>query len=368
MENTTRGKMTAVIGAQYGSEGKGAIVRHIANDYQVHVRVGSPNAGHTIYWNGEKHIMQSIPCGWINPDAIIIIGRGALLNMKQLMSELEHIEKYYPDFRERFFIDAEAGVLDEKFHEQEGGIYGEMHRRIGSTGEGVGPARVARINRDPKQFRLFKDVAVEYGLTKCKFINTPYFIATMQDSGSNILLEGTQGSGLSLLHSHWPYCTSIDTNAAGIMSEVGLAPSRLTDVLLVARTFPIRVAGNSGPMENETSWDEISELVGHPVTEKTTVTKKTRRVAFWDDGVFDAACMLNAPTEIALTFADYVDPGIANVSGKMETLEMLSKTYPKIVNFVNTRSSTLAEKLKYISTGPDSIIEINRIGANTDGE
>ena len=366
--SNVRGKMTAVIGAQYGSEGKGAIVKHIANDYQVHVRVGSPNAGHTIYWNGDKHVMQSIPCGWINPDATIVIGRGALLNMKQLMSELEHIEKYYPNFKKRLRIDAKAGVLDEKFHEMEGGVNGEMHRRIGSTGEGVGPARVARINRDPEQFRLFESVAGEYGLKECVMVDTPRFIATMQDNGSNVLLEGTQGSGLSLLHSHWPYCTSSDTNAAGIISEVGIAPSRLTNVLLVARTFPIRVAGNSGPMKNETTWEYISKIVGHPVTEKTTVTKKTRRVAFWDDEVFETACMLNAPTEIALTFADYIDPKIADIEGKMETLEMLSKTYPKIVEFVSVHSPILAEKLKYISTGGNSVIEINKMGANKDGK
>ena len=92
-----RGKLTVLVGGQYGSEGKGAVAAHVANDYDVHVRVGSPNAGHTIYWNGEKHVMQSIPCGWINPKATIIIGRGALLNMKQFMKELVHIMQYYPD-------------------------------------------------------------------------------------------------------------------------------------------------------------------------------------------------------------------------------------------------------------------------------
>ena len=81
----SQGKFTVLVGGQYGSEGKGAIVRKIASKYDVHVRVGSPNAGHTIYWRGAKHVMQSIPCGWINPEAKIIIGRGALLNMKQLL-------------------------------------------------------------------------------------------------------------------------------------------------------------------------------------------------------------------------------------------------------------------------------------------
>lgn len=350
----TRGKLTVLVGGQYGSEGKGAIARYIANDYQVHVRVGSPNAGHTIYWNGAKHVMQSIPCGWINPDAFIIIGRGALLNMSQFMKELVHIMKYYPDFLKRLIIDPEAGILDEKFHQMEGGIYGEMHKRIGSTGEGVGPARVARINRDPEQFRQFKDIAEEYGLTECLHENTPHFIACLQDSGKNILIEGTQGSGLSLLHSHYPYCTSIDTNAAGIISEVGIAPSRVTDVLLVVRTYPIRVAGNSGPMKGEITWEELNKRMGVEIQpEKTTVTKKIRRIAEWDNELFLNSVCLNAPTEIALTFADYIDPSLANSTD----VEKVKASEP-LKAFIESKPVAFQEKLKYISTGPDSMVEV----------
>lgn len=349
-----RGKLTVLVGGQYGSEGKGAIAAHIANEYQVHVRVGSPNAGHTIYWRGEKHVMQSIPCGWINPNAAIVIGRGALLNMKQLMKELVHIMQYYPDFKKRLFIDAKAGVLDERFHEQEGGVNGEMHRRIGSTGEGVGPARIARLERDPQKFRLFEDVAAEWGLESCVTENTPKIIAKIQDHGDNILIEGTQGSALSLLHSHWPYCTSIDTNAAGIISEVGIAPSRVTDVLLVIRTYPIRVAGNSGPMKNETTWEEISKKLGKEVSEKTTVTKKTRRVAGFDDDLFRQSCLLNDPTEIALTFADYVDPCIY----KESNAERVEASKP-LRNFMKEHG--LLGKVKYIGTGPQTVVEVSNV-------
>ncbi len=346
------GKLTVLVGGQYGSEGKGAVAAYIANDYGVHVRVGSPNAGHTIWWRDEKHVMQSIPCGWINPNAKIVIGRGALLNMKQFMKELVHIMQYYPDFMERLYIDAEAGILDEKFHQQEGGTEGEMHRRIGSTGEGVGPARVARINRDKNEFHQFKDVAEEYGLERCMKENTPKFLADMQDSGVNILIEGTQGSGLSLLHSHYPYCTSIDTNAAGIISEVGTAPSRVTDVLMVVRTYPIRVAGNSGYMKNETTWDELNRRMGVEVQpEKTTVTKKVRRIAEWDDDLFIQSCILNAPTEIALTFADYIDPSIADSDN------VTNVTASKILqDFIEKHG--LKSKIKYIGTGAKTMVEV----------
>lgn len=354
----TKGKLTVLVGGQYGSEGKGAIAAHVANQYDIHVRVGSPNAGHTIYWAGEKHVMQSIPCGWINPDALIVIGRGALLNMNQLMKELVHILRFYPKFMDRLVIDAKAGVLDEKFHQQEGGVNGEMHRRIGSTGEGVGPARVARINRDPNEFRLFEDVAYEYGLEDCLRYNTPALLADSQDRGENILIEGTQGSALSLLHSFWPYCTSIDTNAAGIISEVGLAPSRVTDVLMVCRTYPIRVAGNSGPMKYEITWEEFNkrmeDLGGKAITpERTTVTKKVRRIAEWDDELFHQSCILNAPTEIALTFADYIDP---SVYGHDDPDTVYGSD--ALMKFVDNMRS-YKDKLKYIGTGPNSVVEVH---------
>ena len=348
-----RGKLTVLVGGQYGSEGKGAIAAHVADNYQVHIRVGSPNAGHTIFWQGEKHVMQSIPCGWINPEAMIIIGRGALLNMKQFMKELVHILQYYPAFLHRLYIDAEAGILDEKFHEEEGGTEGEMHRRIGSTGEGVGPARIARLQRDPAKFRQFKDVAEEYGLEQCLMRNTPAMIGCFQDAGYNILIEGTQGSGLSLLHSFWPYCTSIDTNAAGIISEVGIAPSRVTDVLMVVRTYPIRVAGNSGPLKDEISWDHIVDTLGYPVEpEKTTVTHKVRRIAEWDDELFKQSCLLNAPTEIALTFADYVDPQLYGCTDP----EVLMNSFA-LRNFLS-QHELLGKPLKYIGTGPETIVEV----------
>ena len=347
-----RGKLTVLVGGQYGSEGKGAVAAHIADRYDIHVRVGSPNAGHTIYWKDRKHVMQSIPCGWINPTATIVIGRGALLNMKQLTNELLHILPYYPNFLDRLRIDPEAGVLDEKFHEQEGGVDGEMHKRIGSTGEGVGPARVARINRDPNEFRQSKDVAEEFGLEGCICENTPKFLADMQDAGENILIEGTQGSALSLLHSHWPYCTSIDTNAAGIISEVGISPFRVTDVLMVVRTYPIRVAGNSGPMEHEITWDELNERMGHKIeAERTTVTKKIRRIAEWDDNLFRQSCVLNDPTEVALMFADYIDPSVYGCSNGDEVLSS-----DRIKQFILDHN--LEGKVRYIGTGPRTIAEV----------
>lgn len=353
MENS-RGKLTVVIGGQYGSEGKGAIVRHIAHEYNMHVRVGSYNAGHTFYWQGDKHVQQIIPCGWINPDAQIVIGRGAIFPIDGLREEVKHIEKYYPNFLDRLYIDEEAGVLLPEYHEAEGGKDGWFNRKIGSTGEGCGAARMARMRRDGT-FIQWKDYAKGTEFERCITNNTPGLIADYQDEGYNILIEGTQGAGLSLLHSHYPYCTSIDTNAAGVISEVGVSPMRVTNVLMVCRTYPIRVAGNSGPMMNEISWEQLAENMGHSIEpEKTTVTKKIRRIAEWDNELFYQSCLLNSPTEIALTFADYVASNIANTTGpkKYDSLPLSFRVW------VERHCPELKTKLSYISTGADSVIDV----------
>jgi len=124
------------------------------------------------------------------------------------------------------------------------------------------------------------------------------------------MLEGTQGYALSLNHGPYPYCTSRDVLASSLLSDIGLAPSMCTKVILVVRTYPIRVAGNSGPMcGNEITWKEVQKRSHYPraLIEKTTVTKRVRRVCEFDVRLIKEACLVNRPTELAVTFADYLD-------------------------------------------------------------
>lgn len=302
-----RGHVLVVVGAQYGSEGKGAIVSHIANRYNIHVRVGSSNAGHTIFFEGKTYKMQAIPCGWTNPSAFVVIGRGALVNMDILCREIVMLEKVFPKIRNRILIDKYAGILDKSFEEEEGHTNGELHQRIGSTGEGVGAARIARIKRDRRKFKFMHEVAHLYGVADM-LTDTVEILNKMVDNGSNILIEGTQGCGLSLIHGPWPYVTSADTNAGQLIADCGLSPLLVDKVLLVARTMPIRVAGNSGPLKGETTWETLSDQLGRPVIEQTTVTKKTRRIGTWDEDLMRLAVEINRPTSIALTFVDYLNP------------------------------------------------------------
>lgn len=330
-----RGDVLAVVGAQYGSEGKGNFVAKVAKRYGVHVRVGGPNAGHSFKLDGEVFKMQSIPCGWINPQATLILGRGMLISVGQLFEEWQKVRTVDADITARLKIDRKAGILSPWHHAEGGGVHGETHKRYGSTGEGVGPARLARIRRERGHYAKLPEGTIadtggfyHAGDLPMALIpegfrsawqnmlvdDTPGIIEEYSEGGTHVLLEGTQGSGLSLIHGPWPFTTNHDTNAAQLAADVGVPPRFVNRCLLVMRTLPIRVAGNSGPMQRELSWEEVSLRVGKTVEEKTTVTKKTRRVAEWDESLVLKALTLNAPTSIAISFMDYFAPEVEGVT------------------------------------------------------
>lgn len=334
--------IVAVIGAQYGSEGKGVVVHRMAMDrhYQHHVRVGGPNAGHSFIHHTQKYVVQSIPVGFVDPDSILVLGAGAVINPRILKREIEELEKHGHLIRHRLLIDANATVLHEEDEYAEGHTSGELHRRIGSTGEGVGAARHRRMRRDkieratvfscPEMFRELGHICDT--------------VSQLSKSGS-ILLEGSQGSGLSLTHGPWPYCTSADTNAAQLCADAGVPPMALSDVMLVARTFPIRVAGNSGPLHHETNWEDISLRLARPVEERTTVTKKVRRIGHWDQELYERAVLMNGPRpSVALTFMDYVNPSDQFVTRWEDLSRQASQ-------FILDHIGRLGERLKYVGTG-----------------
>jgi adenylosuccinate synthase len=135
-------------------------------------------------------------------------------------------------------------------------------------------------------------------------------------AGNKILLEGTQGTGLSLYHGSYPHVTSRDTTAAGCLAEAGISPRRVRRVIAVCRTYPIRVMngaeGTSGPMSQEITWEELAARSGVPLdelltTEKGSVSHKQRRVSEFDWQLLRRAVELNGATDVALTFADYLD-------------------------------------------------------------
>ncbi len=302
-------KVTAVVGAQFGSEGKGAVVNVLAEQYGVHVRTGGPQAGHTIVHEGQEFKMRCIPCGWVNPKARLYIGPGGVVNPRQLEREIMMIELAGYSVKGRLFIDERATPLSLAHEGHEGHIKGELHTRLGSTGEGVGAARSDWLNRDSRRTETFGEYVTKHheSLGQYMYSDIPSALQFEYGQGESILFEGTQGYGLSLTHGYWPFVTSHDTTPAQLLADAGFPAQFLTDVIMVARTFPIRVAGNSGPLKDEMTWEEFCKHVGREIPrEMTTVTRLPRRIGKWDHDIVSEACTVMAPTEIVLTFADYL--------------------------------------------------------------
>jgi adenylosuccinate synthase len=304
-----RGSVDAVVGGQYGSEGKGHVVSRIAPLYTALVRSGGPNAGHRV-WLGEKggggresYVYHHLPSGTLhNPRAAVFIAAGATLNLRRFIEEVAET-----GCKERLFVDHRAVIIDDDDIRAESEY---MVGAIGSTAQGVGRATARRVMRGAMEsVRIAGDIPE----LRNHVTDVSQAIGALVEGGARVLLEGTQGSGLSLYHGPYPHTTSRDTNVGGLLAECGVAPSYLRRIVAVFRTHPIRVAGNSGPMATETDWEAVATKSGVPADtlrerERTSTTKRLRRVGEFDWDLFDATIRLNRPTDLALTFADYLDP------------------------------------------------------------
>lgn len=295
-----------LVGGQFGSEGKGQVAAYLAPEYDLLIRVGGPNAGHKVYEDPEPYTFHSLPSGTRASNARILIGAGAVINVETLWREINDCDL---DHR-RLTIDPQVLVISAEDIEKERAL----KKSIGSTGQGVGAATARRIlDRGIKGVEFAKDV----DRLKPFVRPTHEVIEDACRQRVKILLEGTQGTGLSLYHGSYPHVTSRETTVAGCLAEAGISPSRVRKVLMVCRTYPIRVQdpdkeGNtSGPMSQPISWREISRRSGISEyelnkTEKTSTTNRKRRVSEFDWVLLKKAAELNAPTDIALTFADYL--------------------------------------------------------------
>jgi adenylosuccinate synthase len=299
-----------LIGGQYGSEGKGNIVGHIAPEYDLLVRVGGPNAGHQVFAEPFPEKYFHLPSGTKRaPNARLLLGPGAVINPKKL---LEEIARHGVE-RDRLTIDAQAMIItDEDMTEEK-----ERFENISSTAQGVGIASARKMTgrsdyKDGAAF-LAKDCS-----DLAPFIGSAReVLADAFVRGDRVLLEGTQGSSLSLHHGSYPHVTTRDTTVSGCLADAGIAPSNVRKIIMVCRTYPIRVGGPSGPMEFEVSMEDIHRRSSIPLdplkeAERTTTTNKPRRIAEFDWVQFKHSVQLNGPTDIALTFVDYF--GIENRS------------------------------------------------------
>ncbi len=367
----------AVVGAQYGSEAKGHVVARIAQQYDHHVRVGAANAGHTVYvptlanevgmahggadtGDYDKKVMQQLPCAvYAHPAAAVYLGPGAQISAEILEREISELQAWRADRGlepKAIFVDPRAHVVT--FAQVEGEVRSGLADRIGSTSatarEGIGAAQADRVMRSEGCVTAasYYDMAVRYYMG-VELVDVPMALA----AADGILLEGTQGTGLSITTGDFPYCTSRNTTAAGLCADAGVAPGRLDRVIAVARTYPIRVAGNSGPFHPESreiTWDSISV---DPESERTTVTKKVRRVATFSMAQLAEAVAINGATEVALMFADYIDPSIAGVDCLDVHQDRLSGRSLSLARMVYDIEHRTGVPVTYLGTGPRTMIE-----------
>lgn len=392
-----------VQGAQWGSEGKGMVAAALCErrgvDYAV--RTGAVNAGHTVIYRGQTFKMQQLPTGWINGDRTrLVLGAGAYIHPEQFFKEISAVRM--AGYNGMIYVDHRAGLhLPE--HQERAGKSGR-HYTIGATGKGCSEAILDRIRLRGRGGPLFRDWLDEHRAPE-EFIlcDTAQLLNTAYDRGEQILLEGTQGTLLDLYLGPYPYTTHKQCTAAQWVVEAGLSPNLQYETILVARTYPIRVAGNSGPMNNEISWPVLatemnakmldyfivdpvaidafqtarreregkypSELIEaseanrdaleslSPDTrqelaklfEYTTVTKKLRRIARLDMDDLKYSVMLNRPTSLCVSFLNYEFPEMWG-----HDTQGIRGFLVKAHDYLRSLGEAAGVEVRYTTTGPRS--------------
>jgi adenylosuccinate synthase len=318
--------LDVVVGAQFGSEGKGhvcaqIIQRSLKNQRTVtNIRVAGPNAGHCVVDNnGIKFALRTIPVGAaLQDDVRLYIAPGSEIEM----AVLEHEVKILRDAGhtvEHLFIADEATILTNTHKGTE--VEMGMQARMGSTNKGIGACRADRIMRTADRVKDNPGVLQRLASLGATVVDGARWIQECLNTWYGaIVIEGTQGYGLGLHAGRYPQCTSSDTRGIDFLAMAGINPwDRLVSdpaIWAVARVYPIRVAGNSGPLLDETSWADLGLQ-----EELTTVTHKVRRVGGWDAQLVADAVRANGgpPTvRVALTMADQKIPGLAGFAGYLD--------------------------------------------------
>jgi len=338
--------ISIVVGGQFGSEGKGKVAFKTAQDKKAAavVRVGGTNSGHTaVDTKGRTWALRQLPASVLAPDTVAVLPAGAIIDPEIFLREVAEL-RLGP---ERVMVSPFASLItaDDRDAERLSGIVSE----IGSTGSGTGAALVRRIGR-LKGIKL----AGTFDSLRPFIRDTAAFMRKALNQNRWIVIEGSQGFGLSLLHGgHYPHATSRDTTAGTFLGEAGLSPIDVKDVTLVTRAHPIRVAGNSGPLLNETTWELVAKNAGLPddYNELTTATKKIRRVGQFDAAMVRHAIEINNPTRIVLNHFDYVDPSVREGRFNVNALAFLKKVEDDIGRAVD-----------FVGTGPDTLIPREDIG------
>ena len=321
---------TVVVGGFFGDEGKGKIISYLAikDNPKIIVRGGAgPNAGHTIRDGDKVYKVRMLPSGFLNRDSKVMIGPGVVINPDVLNKEIQDF-----DVTGRSFIDKHCGVIEETHLSRDS--KGELKEKIGSTGSGTGPANADRAMRVLK-------LAKDFDSLSSLIVDVPLEVNSALDANENVLVEGTQGTFLSLWHGTYPFVTSKDVTASGICADVGLGPTKVDEVIIVFKSYVTRVG--TGPLDKELSLED-AEKKGW--SEFGTVTGRQRRAADFDFDLARRAIMLNGATQISITKLDVLFTDCAGETS-YDNLSTDAKAF--IVNV----EKELNTPVTIIGTGPD---------------
>ncbi|MFC2154007.1 adenylosuccinate synthetase [Candidatus Altiarchaeota archaeon] len=347
--------VSVVVGGHYGDEGKGKIVSYLAlNDNpDVIARAGvGPNAGHTVYKDGKKFGLRMIPCGFVNEKSKLVIGAGVLVEPKRFLQEVE-----WTDTKDRMFVDKRCSIIEEKHKEQD--TKGQA-KKIGTTGSGCGPANADRVLRIAKQAKDIKEL-------KDFLLDVPEFLNKTLQEGGDILLEASQGFGLSLYYGNYPYVTSKDTTSSTACADVGIGPTTVKEVIIVFKAYMSRVGEDpyvhyltNEEIEGDPVWEKVlerakaedlpgkndNEIIAAYLKELGTVTGRPRKIGKFDFELAKYSSTLNGATQVAVTCIDKLFP---------ESLG--AKSYGDLgqdaQDFLDNIESQLQRKITLISTGPE---------------
>ena len=328
-----------LLGLQWGDEGKGKIVDVLTADYDIIARFqGGPNAGHTLEFDGIKHVLHTIPSGIFHPRAVNVVGNGVVIDPVIFRKELEKLQGFPIDIQKSLLISRKAHLILPTHRLLDAASEAAKGKaKIGSTLKGIGPAYMDKTGRNglrvgdlelpdwkdryrslaDKHEKMihFYDVDIQYNLQELEadflsavedlkdleFIDSEEFLFQALHSGKKILAEGAQGSLLDIDFGTYPYVTSSNTTAAGACTGLGVAPGNIRDVFGIFKAYTTRVG--SGPFPTEL-FDQDGETMARIGNEFGATTGRPRRCGWLDLVALKYAVRINGVTRLMMMKAD----------------------------------------------------------------
>ena len=336
-----RTKGIAVVGAQWGDEGKGKVVDYLASSFDYTARyAGGHNAGHTVMFNDHRYVLQLVPSGILRPGKKAVIGSGTVVDPVALLGELDNLKKSGVDVNGRLFISNRAHLIFPYHRALDQAAEAALgSEKIGTTSRGIGPAYEDKMARrgirvcdllDPEHFRaklervlaekdrlsraaygrpvetagLLEQYLEIAGRIRALVTDTGVLLNHALDQGESVLFEGAQGTMLDIDHGTYPYVTSSNATSGGAATGLGVAPTRITGVVGVTKAYTTRVGG--GPFPTEMPDLDAQDLRARG-NEFGAVTGRPRRCGWLDLVVLRYAKMLNGIDSLVVTKLDVFD-------------------------------------------------------------